>query len=243
MGAAVSGWKAKRFWKTVTVEDADGGFRVLLDTRPVRTPAKTLLALPTRALALAVADEWRAVKAEVDPRQMPVTRGANAALDKVTPQFEEVAGLIAAYGGSDLLCYRAVGPEELALAQAAAWDPMLDWAASRLGAPLLVTQGIAPVAQPPASLENLAGHVFACTPFQLTALHDLVSLSGSLVLGLAATTDDFAIDQLWHLSRFDEEWQSRLWGEDDEASAIADKKRKDFLRAWHFWKYSTLLAE
>lgn len=239
----MSGWKAKRFWKEVTVKEAEDGFQVLLDARPVRTPAKTLLALPTRALAEAVAEEWRAVGQVVDPRKMPVTRGANAALDKVATQFEEVAGLIAAYGGSDLLCYRADGPPELSAAQAQAWDPMLAWAAEAHGAPLHVTHGISPVPQPDESLRNLSKPVFACTPFQLAALHDLVSLTGSLVLGLAATVPDFESEALWNLSRFDEDWQVRLWGHDEEASAIAEKKREDFLRACHFWKLSARKPE
>lgn len=239
----MSGWKAKRFWKEVSVVEADGGFQVLLDARPVRTPAKTLLALPTRALAEAVATEWRAVVGVIDPRTMPVTRGANAALDKVATQFEEVAGLIAAYGGSDLLCYRAEEPEELTAAQAEAWDPMLAWATREHGAPLHPTRGISPVPQPDESLRNLSRPVFDCTPFQLAALHDLVSLTGSLVLGLAATAPEFEPEALWNLSRFDEDWQARLWGQDEEASAIAEKKREDFLRACHFWKLSTLKTE
>lgn len=235
----MSGWKAKRFWKDVSVKATDEGFQVFLDARPVRTPAKATLTLPTRALADAVAVEWRAVGEVVDPRLMPVTRGANAALDKVATQFDEVAGLIAAYGGSDLLCYRADGPQELVEAQAAVWGPMLAWAERTHGAALRVTCGISPVPQPDDSLQNLTRPVFACTPFQLTALHDLVSLTGSLVLGLAATTGEFAPEALWTLSRFDEDWQAGLWGEDEEASAIAEKKREDFLRACHFWKLST----
>lgn len=239
----MSGWKVKRFWKDALVRGDGGQFHVLLDARPVKTPAKALLVLPTRALAEAVAAEWRQVEGMVDPRAMPVTRSANAAIDKVATQFHEVAGLIAEYGGSDLLCYRAEAPPELAAAQAAAWNPMLDWARSRFGAQLVVTAGVAHVAQPAASLAALSAPVRACTPFQLTALHDLVGLTGSLVLGLAATTEDFAPDALWRLSRFDEDWQARLWGEDEDASAIAENKRKDFLHACHFWKLSTLAAE
>ena len=239
----MSGWKGKRFWKDALVREDGEQFHVLLDARPVKTPSKALLALPTRALSEAVAAEWRQVEGMVDPRAMPVTRSANAAIDKVATQFHEVAGLIAEYGGSDLLCYRAEAPPELAAAQAAAWNPMLDWARRRFGAELVVTAGVAHVAQPAACLAALSAPVQACTPFQLTALHDLVGLTGSLVLGLAATTEDFAPDALWRLSRFDEDWQARLWGEDEDASAIAENKRKDFLHACHFWKLSTLEAE
>lgn len=233
----MSGWTAKRFWKEVTVEEAEGGFAIRLDARPLRTPAKSPVTIPTRAMAEAAAAEWRAVDKAIDPRVMPVTRAINAAIDKVTPQFDEVAALISAYGASDLLCYRAEGPSELVAAQAAAWDPMLAWAETALGTPLVVTRGIVPINQPAESLARLAARVTACTPFQLTALHDLVSLSGSLVLGLAATTLEHDLEALWQLSRFDENWQTRLWGEDEEAAEFAELKRIDFHRAGQFWKF------
>jgi len=124
----MTGWKAKRFWKAVTVVQEGGGFAVRLDARPVKTPAKRPLVLPTRAMAEAVAAEWAAVDNAIDPRRMPVTRAANAAIDKVATQFDEVAAMIAAYGASDLLCYRATAADPLARAQAEAWDPMLAWA-------------------------------------------------------------------------------------------------------------------
>lgn len=235
----MSAWKAKRFWKEVSVHPAEGGFGIHLDARPVRTPAKALMVLPTRAMAEDIAEEWRAAEKVIDPRKMPVTRAANAAIDKVAPQFDEVADLIAAYGASDLLCYRAIGRAEMVAAQAAAWDPMLDWAARKFEAPLNVTSGVAPIDQPKDSVQRLAAQVHACDNFQLTALYDLVSLSGSLVLGLAMTSGEFPPETLWTLSRFDEDWQAREWGQDEEASAIAEKKREDFLRACHFWKLST----
>lgn len=231
----MSGWKTRRFWSAVRVEPGEGGFRLMLDRRPVLTPAKADLCLPSRTMAEAAAAEWRAVGAVVDPMAMPVTRSANAAIDKVAPQFDEVAGLIAAYGASDLLCYRAGGPAELIARQAVGWDPLLDWAAEALGAPLAVTSGIAPVPQPAESLVRLAGRVRAMTPFGLTALHDLVSLSGSLILGLAATEGHLPPATLWALSRIDEAWQAALWGQDAEAEAVAARKQADFLHAFHFW--------
>ena len=234
----MSGWKARRFWKAVSVVPQGDGFGVQLDARPVRTPAKVLLVVPTRVMAEAMAAEWSAVETDIDPRRMPVTRTANAAIDKVAPQFDEVAGLIAAYGASDLLCYRAEAPESLTRAQALAWDPYLEWAARSLDAPLNTTKGIVPVAQPADSLHRLAECVSACSAFQLTALHDLVSLTGSLILGMAATTGNFAPETLWRLSRIDEDWQSEHWGEDESASAFAAKKREDFLQARHFWELS-----
>lgn len=235
----MSGWKAKRFWETVAVTEEEAGFGVRLDSRPVRTPAKAALVLPSRDMAEAVAAEWSAVEGDVDPRRMPITRRVNAAIDKVAPQFDEVAELIAAYGASDLLCYRAEAPDELARAQAEAWDPMLDWAADTLGARLRTGRGVVPVAQPAESLGRLAGLVRSSTPFELTALHDLVALSGSLVLGLAATRAEFDAETLWRLSRLDEEWQIALWGEDEEAAAAAERKREEFLLARRFWQICT----
>ena len=234
----MSGWKAKRFWKEVTVAEAEGGHTVFLDARPIRTPAKAPLLLPSRSMAEAIAAEWDAVEGAVDPRVMPVTRRANAAIDKVAVQFDEVAQLIADYGGSDLLCYRAEGPAALAEAQARAWDPWLDWAADTYGARLTVTRGVVPVKQPAECLGRLAAAVRGTSPFQLTALYDLVGLSGSLILGLAATRDEFDAESLWTLSRLDEDWQIAQWGEDEEASANAARKRADFLQARHFWELS-----
>lgn len=232
----MTGWRARRFWTAVTVEPAPDGHAIRLDSRPLLTPAKRPLILPTRALAEAIAAEWAAVDGPVDPRRMPFTRSANAAVDKVAPQFAEVAALIAAYGGSDLLCYRAETPEALAARQAAAWDPILDWAAQRHGARLAVTRGVVPVAQPPESLARLAAAVHATTPFGLTALHDLVSLSGSLLLGLAATEPDADPEALWPLSRIDEDWQAGIWGRDDAAVVDAEARKQAFLHAHRFWR-------
>ncbi len=233
----MTGWTARRFWTAVTIEPGPaGGHAIRLDKRPLWTPAKQLLTLPTRALAEAVAAEWAAVEGPVDPRRMPFTRSANSAVDKVTPQFAEVAALVADYGGSDLLCYRAEAPEALTARQAAAWDPVLDWAARRHEARLVVTRGLVPVAQPPECLARLAAAVHATTPFQLTALHDLVSLSGSLLIGLAATEPDADPETLWSLSRIDEDWQAESWGRDDAAAAVAEAKKHGFLHAHRFWQ-------
>ncbi|MGC9369540.1 MAG: ATP12 family chaperone protein [Paracoccaceae bacterium] len=234
----MSGWTAKRFWKEATVEPESGGFGVRLDGRAVKTPAKAPMVLPTRALAEAVAAEWDAQEEKVDPTAMPVTRAANAAIDKVAVQFVEVADMIAAYGETDLLCYRAEGPEALAARQSEAWDPLLDWAETALGARLRATAGVMHITQPEAALAALRARVHALDPFELTALHDLVGLSGSLIIGFAALKNWSDADALWHLSRIDEAWQQEQWGSDEEAAAVAARKKEEFVQALRFYRLS-----
>ena len=228
-------WVPKRFWKEATVEREAQGFGVRLDGRGVKTPAKTALILPSRALAEAVAAEWDAQEEKIDPTTMPVTRAANAALDKVRAQFDEVAGLIAAYGETDLLCYRADAPQELADRQAEAWDPLLDWAEAALGARLTATAGVMHIDQPEPALNALRARVHGLDPFELTALHDLVGLSGSLIIGLAALEGWADADTLWHMSRIDESWQQEQWGVDEEAAEVAAQKKDEFRQALRFY--------
>lgn len=231
----MSTWAAKRFWKQATAAEVDGGWTVHLDGRPVRTPAKAALVVPTRAMAEAVAVEWDAQDEQIDPTSMPMTRAANAAIDKVAVQFAEVADMLAAYGDSDLLCYRATQPQGLIDRQADRWDPMLDWAAEVLQARLVPVSGVMHRPQDDAALQNLAKRVHGFTPFQLTAFHDLVSISGSLVLGFAATEGHLEGEALWDLSRLDEAWQEEQWGEDDEATEQAALKKQAFLDALRFF--------
>lgn len=231
----MSGWSARRFWKDATVVPAEGGFTVHLDARPLRTPLKAPLILPTRALAEAVAAEWQAQEGKVDPETMPFTRTANSAIDKVAPQMDAVAAMLAEYGGSDLLCYRAGDPPDLVARQAEAWDPILVWAYETFGADLVVTTGVIHVAQPSESLVSLHRKLGEMSAFQLSAFHDLVALSGSLVLALAVTEGQLGAEAGWSLSRIDEEWQISLWGEDEEAAEVAARKRAAFLQADQFY--------
>ncbi|MCE8510048.1 ATPase [Ruegeria pomeroyi] len=235
----MSDWKPKRFWKQAAVAEMAEGYTVELDGRQVRTPAKEPLLLPTRALAEAIAAEWNAQEKEVDPTSMPYTRTANAAIDKVRIQHGEVADMLAAYGDSDLLCYRADSPAELTERQAQTWDPVLDWAAETLGARLLPIQGVMHQPQPSGALETLTRRVHALNPFQLAAFHDLVSLSGSLVLGFAAALNWREADEIWQISRLDETWQEEQWGPDEEARALAALKRMAFLHAKAVYDIST----
>lgn len=231
----MSEWKAKRFWSSTALNPVENGYGVLLDGRPVKTPAKALLTAPTEAYAEAVRAEWDAVDGVIDPRQMPFTRTANAAIDKVAHQHSDVADMIADYGGTDLVCYRADMPEGLRARQDAIWDPLLDWAARHFGASLLVTSGVMHLAQPEEALAPLRERVHAASAFELAALHDLVSLSGSLVIGLAVTEKIDDIDALWTASRVDEIWQQELWGSDEEATEQAEIKRLAFVHAAEVW--------
>ncbi|WP_342077142.1 ATP12 family protein [Yoonia sp. SS1-5] len=231
----MSDWQPKRFWKVAEVVAGPEGHEIHLDGRPVKTPAKASLVVPTDAMARAIAQEWDAQADKVDPRTMPVTRSANAAIDKVRVQRNEVIDLLAEYGDSDLLCYRASGPEGLVLKQAAAWDPMLEWAAQTLGVHLAVGQGVMHVAQDPGAVARLRSEIAGLDEFALAAAHDLISLSGSLVLACAVMREHIAPQDAWDRSRVDEDWQISQWGADDEASAAAEVKRAAFFHAAKFY--------
>ncbi len=232
----MNAWVAKRFWTDVQVEPTSDGFTVQLDGRSVKTPAKALLVVPTAQMAEAIAEEWRAVVEKIDPEVMPFTRSANAAIDKVSIQFTEVADMLAAYGGSDLLCYRATTPAALIERQAAAWDPFLDWAFETYGARLASTGGLMPVAQDEVALLALSKPLYEATAFELTALHDLISLSGSLVLALKVAQGGFPARTAWDISRLDETWQAEQWGVDEEAEQAAVVKRLAFEHAATFYE-------
>ncbi|MBL4928443.1 ATP12 family chaperone protein [Fuscibacter oryzae] len=220
----MSAWKPKRFWKDAVAEACDGGFTVRLDGKPVKTPAKAAFVLPSMAMARAAAAEWAAQDDVVRPETMPVTRAANSAIDKLGHQFAEVVDLLAEYGGSDLLCYRATGPQALIDRQAAAWDPLLAWARSDLGVELRVTSGVMHVAQPPEALARLRAELAAATPFELAALHDMIAITGSLILGLAVARGHLSAAEAFSKSRIDEHWQIELWGEDEDAAKIEAAK-------------------
>lgn len=239
----MSGWVRKRFWKETAVIKVADGFSVTLDGRAIKTPAKSPLILPTLALAQMIAAEWDAQGEKIDPETMPATRAANSAIDKVRGQFGDVARLVAAYGETDLLCYRASAPQELVARQVAAWDPLLAWSAQRYGVTWQVTQGVMPCAQDPRTCNCLAQVVAEMNIWQLTAFHDLVAMSGSLVIGLAAASGEFDLDDLWSRSRIDEDWQAQQWGQDDDADALAAVRRQSFMQAGRFFAAITTRAQ
>jgi chaperone required for assembly of F1-ATPase len=209
----------KRFYKTVDVVPAGAGFGVTLDGKPIKSPAKADFILPGRALAEAVAAEWDAQADEVVPSTMPLMQLAATAIDKVAPNREAIIDTIAPYGGTDLLCYRAEAPAALAERQAAAWQPLLDWAMTAHDAPLSVTSGIVHQAQPESSLKALRAAVAAQDEWRLTALYQATALTGSLVLGLALLAGRIDADQAFELAELDASFQIERWGEDAEAAA------------------------
>ena len=224
----------KRFWKEVAVEADGAGWGIRLDGRPVRTPARAHLVLPTRALADAVADEWRSVDDTVDPRAMPLTGLANAAIDRVAPGREAFAEALARYAEADLACYRADGPSGLIVEQEDQWDPLLAWARRRFDVDFVTTSGLMHVAQPPATVERLSHAVAALDPFRLAGLSPLVTIGGSLIAALAVLEEALTTKQAWTAVSVDERWQLEQWGSDAEAEAALENRRRDFLAASRF---------
>ena len=231
---------AKRFYKDVVVKPSDGGFAILLDGRPVRTPGKLSLAVPTQALADAIAQEWAAQGELIDPATMPLSKLAITTIDGVAKTMPQVAADIVAYAGSDLLCYRAVEPEPLIRLQADAWDPVLRWAQDTLGARFVVGEGVMPVVQSPAALERIAAAVAPYKPMALTCLHVMTTLMGSALLALAHAEGRLTLEEAWAAAHVDEDWQIDRWGVDVEAAERRARRLREMQAASRFLK---LLAE
>lgn len=208
--------------------EADGGFGVTLDGRPLKTPAKARLVVPTRALADAIAAEWETAAGTVDPRAMPMTGLANAAVDRADDQL--VVG-ITRYAENDQFCYRAEGPAPLVERQAEAWDALLGWARRRYDVDFATCSGIVHVAQPPETVRKLRHAVTALDRFRLAGLSPLVTIGGSLIAGLAVLEEAIPPEAAWEAVSLDERWQLEKWGSDAQAEAALDAKRSDFLAA------------
>lgn len=219
----------KRFYKETAVDQGDGGFRVLLDGRPMRTPAKAVLVVPTQGLAEAIAEEWAVVpeKVEINPAHLPLTRLAATGLDRVTSQRARVIDDTAKYGASDLLCYRATDPSSLVQRQAAAWQPLLDWAAERYGAPLAVASGTTFVSQPHGTLAALRGAVAAHGDLALSALYNLTHVAGSLVIALAVSEGRLSAADAFSTAQLDELFQIERWGADPIATQRHEGIQRD----------------
>jgi chaperone required for assembly of F1-ATPase len=230
----VGGFAVKRFYKAVTVEPAEDRYIIRLDGRPVRTPARAPLLLPTRSLAERVGAEWEAQGEEIEPQAMPLTGLANAAIDLMTARRAEILADVAAYAGTDLLCYRAENPAELRARQAAAWQPLLDWAAERLGLRFAVTAGIVPVPQEAGLVEAVRLQLAEYDDFTMVGANRLTHGTGSVVLALAVVEGRLDPEPAFDLSLIDELWQEALWGVDEEAAQRRARLRRDVLDAAEF---------
>ena len=224
----------RRFWKDVGVHAEGDGWAVRLDERPLRTPARASLTLPTKALAEAIAEEWRGVEENVDPRAMPMTGTANAAIDRVAPERQAFAGGLARYAEADLACYRSDWPPELVERQAKSWDPLLAWARRRFDVDFATTSSLLHVPQPPATVEQLSHKVGALDAFRLAALSPLVTIGGSLIAALTVLEKAFSPEDAWQAVSVDERWQLEQWGAEPEAQLALDNRQRDFMSAARF---------
>ena len=224
----------KRFWKEVAVERVAESWGIQLDGRPVRTPARAPLLVPTRALAEAIGGEWRSAGETIDARAMPLTGLANAAIDRVAPARTAFAEGLARYAEADLACYRAEGPRALVSRQEEEWDKLLGWARRRYDVDFVTTSGLMHVAQPSATVERLGHAVAALDAFRLAGLAPLVTVGGSLVAALAVLEKAIAPEQAWDAVSIDEQWQLEQWGADAEAEQALASRRRDFLAGASF---------
>lgn len=224
----------KRFWKLAEAVDAAAGYGIGLDGRPVKTPARAALVVPAKLLAEAIAAEWNERGEDVDPRGMPLTGLANGAIDRIAPDKANYAAGIASYGETDLVCYRAEGPETLVQWQAESWDALLAWARRRYDVDFNCQTGIMHVPQPAETVRKLAHAVAALDAFELAGLSPLVTIGGSLVAGLAVLEEMMPAEAAWEAVSLDDRWQLEQWGDDPEARKALDARRRDFLAAARF---------
>lgn len=229
---------ARRFYKQVSVAGAAAPFTVKLDDRPLRTPLKRPLDLPTRPLAEAVAAEWQAQAQQIEPHRMPFTKLANTALDRVATDMDRIVGEIVDFAGSDLVCYRAANPPDLVERQARIWQPVLDWARQAFQGEFMATEGIVHVAQPPASLAALRRFLSTESPWTLTALHNMTTLTGSALISAMACERGLLPAEAWLAAHVDEDWQIEQWGWDEEARHRRAFRKREFDNCLRFCELS-----
>ena len=229
----------KRFWKEAAVVTVDGGYNVTLDGHAVRTPSKAPLNIAYLPIADLIAAEWMAQETTVDPSTMPATRMVNSVIDKVSVNSDAIVEMLTEYAGSDLICYRSLSPQELIEEQAASWDPLMEWTAAAMNAPMVSTNGVMFIAQQDASLDEYRKRLNAMNNYQLAGVHDLITISGSIAISFALITNHITFDQAWMAATVDEAWQEKQWGIDEEAKEALKKKRADFEFAYNFWKLAS----
>lgn len=229
---------ARRFYKQVAVTGTAAPFAIALDERTLRTPLKRPLDLPTKALAEALAAEWEAQAEKIQPHTMPFTKLANTALDRVATDKDRIIGEIVDFAGSDLVCYRAANPPDLVERQARIWQPVLDWARQAFQGEFEATEGILHIAQPPASLAALRGFLATKSPWALTALHNLTTLTGSALISAMACEKDLPPAEAWLAAHVDEDFQIEQWGWDEEARHRRDFRKREFDTCLRFCELS-----
>ena len=217
----------KRFYTRARTKSVDGGFAIVLDDKPVRTPSRHALAAPSQEIAAAIAAEWDAQQDVINPMTMPMTRLANSVIDGVVGQVDPVLEDIAKYFGSDLLFYRAGHPDALVALEAAHWDPVLLWAAETLGAHFILAEGIVHVRQPDQAVAA-ARAALPSDPWAAAALHMVTTLTGSALLALALMRRRLTPDEVWAAAHVDEDWNSKQWGIDEEVAARRAGRLVDF---------------
>jgi chaperone required for assembly of F1-ATPase len=218
---------ARRFFQQTSVAEEGGAFRILLDGKPVKTPARRMLAAPSHDVAKAIAAEWDAQREVIDPAVMPLTRLANSIIDGVSDTASAVADDIAKYLGSDLVFYRADGPEGLIERQTQVWDPIVEFARDRLGARFILAQGVVFAAQPLEALDA-ARAALPADPWRIGALHSVTTLTGSALIGLAMLHGALSADQAWAAAHVDEDWNMEAWGRDEMAMQRRAFRRAEF---------------
>ena len=224
---------AKRFYKEVGVGEG-AFFQILLDGRVVKTPKRRALVLPTKPAAEAVAQEWADQVGVINPATMPLTRFANTAIDSVSEALDDVAADIMAFAGRDLVCYRAEAPHDLTALQAAKWDPVLNWVQETFHARFTVVKGVMPVDQPNSALYPIASALQPHDALRLTAMHVMTTLTGSALLALAHTRGFLSADDAWAAANVDEDYQIAMWGQDEEASDLRARRKREFHAACRF---------
>jgi chaperone required for assembly of F1-ATPase len=225
----------KRFYKSASVRELSrDSFEICLDERPIETPAGHKLAVPARALAEAIAEEWNRQGDVISPQKLPLTRLANSAIDGVAGNECQVIEDILKYASTDLLCYRASHPESLMTGQAKLWDPILDWIRTEYDADFAVTSGLAPVTQPAAAMDAIKAALMAFSAFELAAVHVMTTLTGSALIALAHARGRLDLSASWKAAHADEDWQISRWGEDFEAKERRMNRYLEFENASRF---------
>lgn len=229
-------WEKRRTWKKVLVRSAESGFQIFLDEKPIETPNKNLIVVPTKKLADALAKEWKTQKKVVGFKKMVFNKLVNSSIDQVTVSRTSIIEILIEYGDTDLLCYRAEDPPDLCLLQETQWGPVLNWLEKTFSINLKVYSGVIYEPQEEQQLQQLKNILQVYSDFEIAALHELVTISGSLIIGLAVKNKALTLQEAWNRAILDESWQMQKWGKDQESLDRLNLRRKEFNAAYDFLK-------